>query len=65
MQRRIVDLNQEIHLQRNVLGDSSEKVDQTLAIVKNLYYKLLLSSESRLVSILGQQGKFCLYHFYW
>ncbi|KAL2286016.1 hypothetical protein FJTKL_07263 [Diaporthe vaccinii] len=60
MQRRIVDLNHEIHLHNGVLSDSSEKMDQTLAILTNLYYKLFLSSEFRFIPIHGQQGRFCL-----
>ncbi|KAJ0122198.1 hypothetical protein J7T55_002710 [Diaporthe amygdali] len=55
MQRRIVELNQAIHLQHDVLGESSGKMDQTLAILKNLYYKLFLSSEARFLPIFGQQ----------
>lgn len=58
MQRRMVDMNQALHLQTDVLVDSNEKAAQTLAFVENLYYKLLLSSESRFLPILGQQGKF-------
>lgn len=61
MQRRIVDINQEVYLQNGVLHDSSEKLDQTLAILTNLYYKLFLSSETRLLPIQGQQGRFCPY----
>ncbi|KAK2598553.1 hypothetical protein N8I77_011956 [Diaporthe amygdali] len=55
MQRRIVELNQAIHLQHDVLGESSGKMDQTLSILKNLYYKLFLSSEARFLPIFGQQ----------
>lgn len=59
MQRRIIDINQEVYLQNGVLNDSSEKLDQTLAILTNLYYKLFLSSETRLLSIQEQKGRFC------
>lgn len=61
MQRRIVDINREVYLQNGVLNDSSEKIDQALAILTNLYYKFYSSSETRLLPIQGQQGKVCLY----
>lgn len=61
MQRRIVDINQEVYLQNGVLNDSNEKIDQTLAILTNLYYKFFLSSETRLLPIQRQQGRFCRY----
>lgn len=35
-------------------------MDQTLAILTNLYYKLFVSTESRFLPIHGQQGKFYL-----
>ncbi|KAI3391982.1 hypothetical protein diail_6389 [Diaporthe ilicicola] len=61
MQRRVVDMNHEVQLQTGVLSSSSEKADQTLkalANLTNLYYKLLLSSESRFLPIHEKQGEF-------
>lgn len=62
MQRRIVDMNQEIHIQKGVLSGSSEKIEQSLAFLTNLCYKFYLSSEFRFIAIQEQQGEFCLRH---
>lgn len=61
MQRRIVDINREVYLQKGALNDSSEKINQAVAILTNLYYKFYFSSEARLLPIQGQQGRVCLY----
>lgn len=56
MQRRIVDMNQQIHVQHDLSVDSNEKSTRTLAVVENLY-RFLLSSEARYVASLGQNSK--------
>lgn len=56
MQRRMVDMNQALHLQHDVALDTNDKSAQTLRMVESLYYQLLRSSEARFVPGLSTQA---------
>lgn len=58
MQRRMVDMNQTLHIQQDVLLDTNETSARSLSILENLYYRLLLSTEARFLQGAGGCGEF-------